>query len=72
MSNDNWWSKNTSIGQLQERTIEEYKYTNFFATETIKWNTSKQVSTKETTLWNVCKYSKKNFFWNKVSIANRG
>jgi len=36
-------------------------------------NTSKQVSTKETTLKNVYKYSKKIFFfWNGVSTVNRG
>jgi len=47
-------------------TAEEYKYTSFametaseykyqIATETVEWNTSKQVSTKETALQNVYK-----------------
>jgi len=39
----------------------EYKYQ--IATETAEWNTSKQVSAKETALWNVYKYSRINFFF---------
>ena len=37
----------------------EYKYQ--IAMETAEWNTSKQVSAKETTLRNMCKYL--NFFF---------
>jgi len=39
----------------------EYKYQ--MATETVEWNTSKQVSAKETALRNVYKYSRKFFFF---------
>jgi len=39
----------------------EYKYQ--IATETAEWNTSKQVSAKETTLRNVYDYSRINFFF---------
>jgi len=39
----------------------EYKYQ--IATETAEQNTSKQVSEKETALWNVYKYSRMNFFF---------
>jgi len=39
----------------------EYKYQ--MATETVEWNTSKQVSAKETALWNVYKYSRIFFFF---------
>jgi len=41
----------------------EYKYQ--IATETAEWNTSKQVSAKETALWNVYDYSRINFFFLK-------
>jgi len=55
-------------------TAEEYKYTSFaietaeeykyqIATETVEQNTSKQVSAKETALWNVYKYSRIFFFF---------
>jgi len=55
-------------------TAEEYKYTSFaietaeeykyqIATETAEQNTSKQVSAKETALWNVYKYSRIFFFF---------
>jgi len=40
----------------------EYKYQ--MATETVERNTSKQFSAKETALWNVYKYSRKDFFLN--------
>ena len=40
----------------------EYKYQ--MATETVEQNTSKQFSAKETALWNVYKYSRKDFFLN--------
>jgi len=39
----------------------EYKYQ--IATETAEWNISKQVSAKETALWNVYDYSRKIFFF---------
>jgi len=42
-------------------TASEYKYQ--IATETVEQNTSKQVSTKETALRNVYKYSRKFFFF---------
>jgi len=35
-------------------TASEYKYQ--IAMETAEWNTSKQLSTKKTALWNVYKY----------------
>jgi len=53
VSDDKWWSKNTSIGRLQPKTAEEYKYQ--IAMETAEWNTSKQISAKETALQNVYK-----------------
>jgi len=67
MSDDKWWSKNTSIGWPQGETAEEYKCASFatetvkeykyqIVTETVERNTSKQVSAKETALWNMCKY----------------
>jgi len=54
-------------------TVEEYKYASFamktaseykyqIAMETAEWNTSKQVSAKETALQNVYKYSRIFFF----------
>ena len=42
-------------------TASEYKYQ--IATETAEWNTSKQVSAKETALQNVYKYSRIIFFF---------
>jgi len=39
----------------------EYKYQ--IAMETVEWNTSKQVSAKETALRNVYDYSRINFFF---------
>jgi len=56
------------------KTVEEYKYASFatetafeykyqIAMETAERNTSKQVSTKETALWNVYKYSRIFFFF---------
>jgi len=39
----------------------EYKYQ--IAMETVEWNTSKQVSAKETALQNVYDYSRINFFF---------
>jgi len=42
-------------------TASEYKYQ--IATETTEWNTSKQVSAKETALQNVYKYSRIIFFF---------
>ena len=50
----------------------EYKYQ--IATETAEWNTSKQVSAKETALWNVYKYSRINFFfffWSGVNVEKQ-
>jgi len=47
------------------KTASEYKYQ--VAMETAERNTSKQVSTKKTTLQNVYKYLKKIFFFNSVS-----
>ena len=55
-------------------TAEEYKYASFatetafeykyqIAMETAEQNTSKQVSVKETALWNVFKYSRIFFFF---------
>jgi len=54
--------------------VEKYKYPSFametaskykyqMATEIAEWNTSKQFSAKETALWNVYKYSRKDFFF---------
>jgi len=56
--------------------VEKYKYSSFatetafeykyqIATKTVERNTSKQVSTKETALWNVYKYSRFFFFLNQ-------
>jgi len=58
--------------------VEQYKYPSFateiafeykyqIAMETVKWNTSKQVSAKETVLQNVYKYSRIFFFFLKRS-----
>jgi len=55
-------------------TVEKYKYPNFAmetafeiqvldVMETAEQNTSKQISAKETALWNVYKYSRKTFFF---------
>jgi len=83
VSDDNWGSKNTSIWLPQGKTVEEYKCTNFFATETAseykyqiatetaEWNTSKQFSAKETTLWNVYKYLFIFFFWTGVNVEKQ-
>jgi len=46
-------------------TASKYKYQ--MATEIVEWNTSKQVSAKETALWNVYNYSRIFFFF-----LNRG
>jgi len=54
--------------------VEKYKYPSFatetaleykyqIATETVEQNTSKQVSAKETALWNMYKYSRIIFFF---------
>ena len=59
---------------ITRETVEQYKYPSFateiafeykyqIAMETVKWNTSKQVSAKETALQNVYKYAKNFFFW---------
>jgi len=59
---------------IARETAEQYKYPSFametafeykyqITRETAEWNTSKQVSTKETALWNMYKYSKINFFF---------
>jgi len=59
---------------IARETAEQYKYPSFametafeykyqIATETVEQNTSKQVSAKETVLWNVYKYSRKFFFF---------
>jgi len=59
---------------IARETAENYKYLSFvmetafeykyqIATETVEQNTSKQVSTKETALWNMYKYSRINFFF---------
>jgi len=42
-------------------TASKYKYQ--MATEIVEWNTSKQVSAKETALWNVYNYSRIFFFF---------
>ena len=60
--------------QIRGSLTEKYKYPNFametafeykyqIATETMEWNTSKQVSAKETALWNVYDYSRIIFFF---------
>ena len=48
----------------------EYKYQ--IAMETAEWNTSKQVSAKETTLRNMCKYLNFFFFEMEWVQKNRG
>jgi len=52
----------------------EYKYQ--IAMETVEWNTSKQVSAKETALQNVYDYSRINFFfflkWNECGEQSQG
>jgi len=59
---------------IARETAEKYKYSSFatetafeykyqIATETAERNTSKQVSAKETALWNVYNYSRKIFFF---------
>jgi len=48
----------------------EYKYQ--IAMETAEWNTSKQVSAKETTLQNMCKYLNFFFFEMEWVQKNRG
>ena len=61
---------------ITRETVEKYKYLSFatetafeykyqIATETVERNTSKQVSAKETALWNVYDYSRINFFFLK-------
>ena len=63
---------------MQGRAIEKYKYMSFvietaseykyqIVMETTEWNTSKQVSAKETALRNVCKYLKSFFLFLKQS-----
>jgi len=59
---------------IARETVEKYKYPNFametafeykyqIATETVEWNTSKQVSANETALQNVYGYSRIIFFF---------
>jgi len=59
---------------IARETAEKYKYPSFvtetafeykyqIATETVEWNTSKQVSAKETALWNVYNLSRIIFFF---------
>jgi len=59
---------------IARETTEKYKYPNFatetafeykyqIATETVEWNTSKQVSAKETALQNMYDYSRIFFFF---------
>jgi len=47
--------RNTSMQVLQRRLLLKYKYQ--IVMETAEWNTSKQISAKETALRNVYKYS---------------
>jgi len=56
VSSDNWWNRIQVIDDRKE--ICEEIQVSKFATETAEWNTSKQVSTKGTALWNVYKYAK--------------
>jgi len=53
--------REVQVPKLCNRDCLEYKYQ--IAMETAEWNTSKQVSTKETALWNVYNYSRKKFFF---------
>jgi len=77
VSDNKWWSKNTSIGWLQPKTAEEYKYQ--IAMETVEWNTSKQISAKETALRNVYKEGLIIiiiiiiffFFWSRVNAEKQ-
>ena len=80
VSDDKWWNKNTSIGQLRGRTIEKYKCMSFTtktaskykyqtAIETTEQNTSKRVNAKESVLQNVCKYL--SFFFDAKVTAKQ-
>ena len=70
------------------KTAEKYKYTSFvmettseykyqITMETVEWNTSKQISAKETALRDVYKYSSLLlslsffFFWNRVNAEKQ-
>ena len=53
--------REVQVPKLCNRDCLEYKYQ--IAMETVEWNTSKQVSAKETALQNVYDYSRINFFF---------